>query len=105
MKNNALFILGGLLSSLNSFAAKEASAIIRHGEDQLRGRSLQSVMEMKITRPDFTRDLKVRTWTLGSHRSLVEILNPAKEQGVTSLRVDNQMWNYLPKTDQVIRVP
>ncbi len=78
---------------------------IRYGEARLRGNSTQSVMRMTIHRPSFTRSLKVRSWTRGADHALVEILDPAKEEGVSSLRNETQMWNYLPKTDQVVRVP
>jgi outer membrane lipoprotein-sorting protein len=60
---------------------------------------------MTIKRPSYERQLSLRFWSQGSERALVEILKPAKEEGVSSLRVGNQMWNYLPKTDQVVRVP
>lgn len=105
MKRYVPVILCGLLSSVVAPAMKDASSMVRRGEDQLRGRSLQSVMSMRITRPEFTRELRLRSWNLGTDKSLVEILAPVKEAGVTSLRADNQMSNYLPKSDQVIRVP
>lgn len=90
-----------------SFATpgKEAAAIVRSGETRLRGLSTQAILRMEIQRADFSRKLKLRTWTKGNEKSLVHILEPAKEKGVISLRVKDQMWNYLPKTDQVIRVP
>ncbi len=83
----------------------EATALIRAAEEHLRGASTQMLMTMVIKRPDFKRVLKLRSWTSGSKNALVEILEPVKEEGVSSLRVDDQMWNYLPKTDQVVRVP
>ena len=60
---------------------------------------------MVIQRPSYTRKLSLRAWTEGNEKALVEILDPPKEAGVSSLRNGNQMWNYLSKTDQVIRVP
>lgn len=82
-----------------------AKAVIAVGEERLRGRSSQARMKMSIVRPSYTRDLTLRSWAQGEDKALVEILEPAKETGVASLRVENQMWNYLPKTDQVVRVP
>lgn len=107
MKNFSIVtILGGLLCAA-SFAAtgKDASAIVRTGEQRIRGNSTQAIMRMEISRPEFSRKLKLRAWTVGKAKSLVQILEPAKEEGVMSLRLETQMWNYLPKTDQVIRVP
>ncbi|NBV51411.1 outer membrane lipoprotein-sorting protein [bacterium] len=82
-----------------------AQQIVARGEDQMRGLSSQATMEMVISRPTYERTLSLRSWATGTERALVEILKPAKEEGVASLRVDANMWNYLPKTDQVVRVP
>lgn len=71
----------------------------------MRGNSIQAVMQMQIVRPSYTRILKLRSWTKGKQNALVEILDPPKETGTASLRNSNEMWNYLPKTDSVIRVP
>jgi outer membrane lipoprotein-sorting protein len=101
-----LACLGLLLVGANAYAgASNASEILKRGQSTIRGESTQVVMEMSVVRPDYSRNLKIRAWTYGQSNALVEILDPAKEEGVVSLRTDNQMWNYLPKTDQVVRVP
>lgn len=86
---------------------KEMSAreLITKGEEQMRGRTAQASLQMLIKRPSYTRRLSLRSWSVGNDRALVEILNPPKEEGVASLRNQDQMWNYLPKADQVVRVP
>src|SRR4029078_1572711 len=91
-----LALSAGLWSETAS-ARNPATDIIRRGETRMRGRTVQSLMVMRISRPDFSRALKVRAWTSGEQRALVEILKPVKETGIASLRVGNQMWNYLPK--------
>ncbi len=79
--------------------------LVRYGEELLRGRSSQIAMTMHIQRPSFRRNLSLRSWTMGTKRALVEILEPVKEKGIVSLRRDASMWNYLPKTESTIRVP
>ncbi len=86
-------------------AALNPTQIIQRGEDHLRGKTNQALFEMKIERPAFVRTLRVKSWASGTERALVEILEPLKELGISSLRVDQQMWNYLPKTEQVVRIP
>ncbi len=85
--------------------ALKAVDYVLYGEARLRGMSTQSVMKMDIRRPSFTRSLRIRSWSRGSDHAMVEILDPVKEEGVSSLRNEGEMWNYLPKTDQVVRVP
>jgi len=86
-------------------ASVNPTEIVSAGEKKMRGKSSQLLMTMNIVRPDYTRTLKVRSWSSGTEKSLVEILQPVKEEGVSSLRIANDMWNYLPKTDQVVKVP
>ncbi len=47
----------------------------------------------------------MRAWTQGTERTFIRITEPAKEQGVATLRIGNEMWNYLPNTNKVIKVP
>lgn len=99
-----LFLLAAAIAH-GATVDEEAKKIIARGEMAMRGEGTQTVIHMKIVRPSFTRELKLRAWTYKDHNALVEILQPSKEEGVVSLRNGTQMWNYLPKTDQVVRVP
>ena len=100
-----LFACPALTRGAMAAFSTDATGMIQDGESRMRGNSAQLVMSMKINRPEFSRALKLRSWTRGQEKALVEIIEPAKEEGLVSLRVENQMWNYLPKADQVIRVP
>lgn len=102
---NFIAILVVLLSPPVLATGPSASDLIERAEKQLRGESSQQILVMKVVRSNYRRELKLRSWTLGRKKALVEILEPRKEEGVTSLRIDGEMWNYLPKTEQVIRVP
>ena len=37
--------------------------------------------------------------------TLIHILEPRKEKGISTLRLGTEMWNYLPKVDRVIKIP
>lgn len=62
-------------------------------------------VEMEIVTPHWQRTLAMKVWTKSMDKTLVRIISPKKEAGVATLRVDNEMWNYLPKTGKVIKVP
>jgi hypothetical protein len=38
-------------------------------------------------------------------RTLIRILQPQKERGMGTLRIEGEMWNYLPKTNKVMKIP
>ena len=83
----------------------DVQKIIQQIDELYRAASSYAEIEMAITNPHWQRTMTMKVWSLGSDRTFVRILSPAKEKGVGSLRVDNEMWNYLPKTDKVIKIP
>ena len=100
----AVFMI--LLIPISSTAADlTAKDIIKKVDQLLRGDSAHSVMEMTIINPRWQRTLRMESWELGRKKTLVRILSPKKEEGVGSLKIDYQMWNYLPRVERVIKIP
>jgi hypothetical protein len=62
-------------------------------------------MTMTVKTRRFERTMTMEMWSKGTERSLVRIVAPAKERGTATLKVDDQIWNYLPKVDRTIKVP
>ena len=103
-----IFLLVYLFFPLPAVAQqKELSAldIIKKVDQLLRGDSAHSIMEMTIINPRWKRTLKMESWERGRKESLVRILAPKKEEGVGSLKIDYQMWNYLPRVERIIKIP
>lgn len=82
-----------------------AREIVQRMDNLYRSDSSEATMEMVITTPHWQRTLKVRSWSRGTHHTFLRILEPRKERGMATLRVGNEMWNYLPKTDKVMKIP
>ncbi len=74
-------------------------------DDLLRGASSQGTMTMTVKTKRFERTLSMQTWSKGTDKSLVRILEPVKEKGTATLKVGDKIWNYLPKVDRTIKVP
>ncbi len=62
-------------------------------------------IEIKIERPKKVRTMQMRSWSQGEDKALVVIDAPARDAGTATLRVGNNLWNYLPKISRTIRVP
>ncbi len=93
---------------LMSQAAQAASPkdIIASMIQNLRGHANIAQYEMTITRPSWTRVFKVRVWDERQrHRVFVRILEPPKEAGISFLRLDYNLWNYLPSVEKVMKIP
>ena len=96
-----------LLSLLPLPAAAELDlvALIRNVEQQYWGVSSHAFVQMRVRTDRWQRTMEMESWSLGRERFLTRILSPAKEKGVTTLKVDDQVWNYLPKVDRTMKIP
>lgn len=83
----------------------DLQAIVKHFEDMYRSNSSISWAELTVTKPRLTRTLKMKLWTRGEERALILIKEPAREEGIATLKVDNNLWNYLPRIKRTIRIP
>ncbi len=101
----SVFLFFSLLFLPHSLWATDLQALVRKVEQQYMGLSSKSRMEMSIRSEHWERSLVMDSWSLGRDHFLVRIIEPSKERDVTTLKVDNQVWNYLPKVDRVIKVP
>jgi hypothetical protein len=79
--------------------------IVRHVDELLRGESSQGRVTMEVVTDRWTRTMEMEMWSLGQEYSLVRLLSPAREAGTATLKVDRDIWNYLPRVDRTIRVP
>ena len=83
----------------------DATTVVREAVNHWRGVASVSVMTMVIHRPEWQRSVTMRAWTKGDEKSLVRVLEPAKDRGNGTLTDDNNMWSYSPKVNRVIKVP
>ncbi|TVR61662.1 MAG: outer membrane lipoprotein-sorting protein, partial [Gemmatimonadales bacterium] len=85
--------------------AATAREIVRHVDDLLRGESSRGSVRMEVVTQRWTRTMEMEMWSLGQEYSLVRVLSPAREAGTATLKVDRDIWNYLPRVDRTIKVP
>lgn len=99
-------ILWFVLSLLTTFlSAQDASEIIKKVDQKMRGNSSSTNMTMKIVRPDWSREISMKGWSLGTDFSLILITAPARDQGTGFLKRDRELWNWQPTIDRVIKLP
>jgi hypothetical protein len=74
-------------------------------DDAGRGDQSIAVVSMHVKTEHYERTMKMKMWAKGTEKTLVRILEPEKDAGTTSLKVDENLWNYLPKVDRTMKVP
>jgi outer membrane lipoprotein-sorting protein len=60
---------------------------------------------MIIERSTWSREISMKNWTLGNEYSLIYITAPAKEKGQVFLKRKNEMWNWVPTIERMIKIP
>jgi hypothetical protein len=83
----------------------DVNAIIREIDRLYRSKTSYSELEMEIVTPHWQRTLAMYGWSEGMQKTFIRITAPKKEEGVATLRIGNEMWNYLPRTNKIIKIP
>ena len=83
----------------------DVESIVKKMDQLYRSETSHAEIEMQITTPHWERTLAMTVWTMGMDKTFIRITEPKKEQGVATLRIGNEMWNYLPKTNKVMKIP
>jgi hypothetical protein len=94
--------VGVLRSETQPTTSKE---ILKRIDEMWRGGSSVGTVSMRIKTIHWERRLRMKIWAKGFDYTLIKIDYPKKEKGISTLRVQNKLWNYLPKVDRVIRIP
>jgi outer membrane lipoprotein-sorting protein len=82
-----------------------ATEIVKKADDKGRGQTSQGVMTLTVVRPDWTRSITLKSWSKGTEYSLIYITAPAKEKGQVFLKRQNDMWNWVPSIERLIKIP
>lgn len=83
----------------------DATEIVRRADQHVRGASSRAVLTMEIARPDWSREMGLEFWSKDSDRALILITSPARDRGTTFLLRNEEVWNYRPDIDRVIKLP
>lgn len=96
-----------ILLSMVAFPARaiEVDELIRHIDALWRGETSQANMTMTVKTRRYARAMTMEAWSRGKEYSLVVIRDPIKDRGIATLKVEDNIWNYLPKINRVTKVP
>jgi outer membrane lipoprotein-sorting protein len=101
----AIFVCAGAPSPWAAGSDPDVDALLQHLDDLYRSKSSIARIQIDVTNTRSTRSMRLRAWTRGEEEVLVLIEAPPREAGTATLRVGNNLWNYLPKIARTIRVP
>ena len=99
------FLLLYFFSSLVMGSDQKALDLLDRMDKLYRLDSSKATMTMDIETPNWQRSMTLVSWSKGMDFTLVRIQSPKKEKGIATLKRENEMWNFFPKANQVIKVP
>ena len=85
--------------------ALTADEIIKKVEHNILADSGYSKISMSVTTSRGERSMEMESWNRGNDKSFIKILYPKKDRGITFLKIETTMWQYVPKIEKTIKIP
>jgi len=92
-------------SGISVASAQNATDIVRKADEKMQGENGYAEMVMKIVRPEWSREITMKSWSKDQDYSLILITGPARDKGTAFLKRKQEMWNWQPSIDRVIKLP
>ncbi len=94
-----LFLFTPLLFS------QTAKEIVKKANENHLGKTSQGISKMIVVRPDWTREVEMKSWSKGTDYYLIYITKPARDRGKVFLKRKNELWNWIPSIGRMIKLP
>ena len=79
--------------------------ILNNVDDIYRSNASHGILTLSVKTSNWQRSLTLEQWSKGNDMHLLKVLKPKKEKDLATLRVDNNVWNYMPKVKRVVKIP
>ncbi|GBD93570.1 hypothetical protein BMS3Abin05_01154 [bacterium BMS3Abin05] len=99
-----LIVFSLLLVTGRSYA-ETPREIVKKANDLWYGKSSISEGTMTVIKPTWTRKISTKAWMLEPDYALILITGPAKDKGIVTLKRKNELWNWIPAIQRVIKIP
>jgi len=94
-----------LLIAGSHTSAQDAKEIVKKADELIRAKSSFSELMMQVVKPDWSREMRMKFWSLEPEYGLILITEPAKDKGMVTLKRDKEVWNWIPTVHRVIKIP
>lgn len=98
----ALFFIKAPIYGAETLDVKK---LIERTEQQSLGNTFFGHMKMTVERKEGNRELEILSWNEGRDKAVVKVLKPAKDRGTANLRLEYNLWQYLPNVERTIKIP
>jgi len=100
------FLLFKIFFSTCAIASNlDPEIILNNVDDIYRSNTSHGILTLSVKTSNWQRSLTLEQWSKGNDMHLLKVLKPKKEKDLATLRVDNNVWNYMPKVKRVVKIP
>jgi outer membrane lipoprotein-sorting protein len=103
MQKNITLLIALFISCV--LTAQDAKEIVRKADEKARGKTSVSSITIQVVRPNWTREMKIKSWTKGNDLAMILVNEPVKDKGVVYLKRKKEVWNWLPSIERTIKLP
>src|SRR5574338_1391537 len=82
-----------------------ATEVVQKADQLMKAKSSYSEIEMTIVKPDWSRTMGLKIWALEPDFALIYVTEPARDKGTVTLKRKNEVWNWIPSAQKVIKIP
>jgi hypothetical protein len=83
---------------------KELKEILANTDKLWVGEASEAQLSMNVKTANYSRTLELKYWVKGKKNTMVLITSPKKEKGTVTLKINDDMYNYLPKVARTVKV-
>jgi len=106
LRNFVFFLFFGIFFSTCANASNlNPEKILNSVDDVYRSNASHGILTLAVTTTNWQRTLTLEQWSKGNDMHLIKVLKPKKEKDLATLRVENNVWNYMPKVKRVVKIP
>ena len=100
-----ILFFGFFISTYANASNLNPRKILDSVDDIYRSNTSHGILTLAVTTTNWQRTLTLEQWSKGKNKHLIKVLKPKKEKDLATLRVDTNVWNYMPKVKKVVKIP
>jgi len=100
-----ILFFGFFISTYAEASNLNPRKILDSVDDIYRSNTSHGILTLAVTTTNWQRTLTLEQWSKGKNKHLIKVLKPKKEKDLATLRVDTNVWNYMPKVKKVVKIP
>ena len=91
--------------SLMAFTPTQTpTEIVEQAYYNVRSNAYSLNMTMRLVRPKWSRGLSFKSWSLGADYGMMVIQLPAKDRGISNLRIRSEGWTWIPAIERITKI-